>query len=404
MKLRALIRLSLIVAVVGFSFLSVSQLSRILGGAGDRLEFLGKAVCVSIILGSAVLFFSAVRGFRLAMPPFVQIVFLLAAAASLVWTYDVAESAKALASLTSFVALGFLVTNGALSARDTYLAVSAGCSLLVLLSLVGVFAGLPGLYDFKDGVWRLAGLAYGAHALARAAVIAAAIPLLLRVRALTGTVSVEALLIGVAFAVCVLASSRQTMFILLALVGILSIQRVPRKYLPGLALVGGLLALIVIFASIFGSLGDALVQAISRESIDDVFTLTNRTRIWDVLLPTIRSNPLLGFGYGAGGVFLLDNLYMGSEWRTTTAHNMLLQVLLEQGIFGLFAMAIYIAYLGRAFRLRGFYLEKYLVLVILSLGFVENSLASAPDYLFLLSVTVSVVVHRWMNEGVARNV
>lgn len=68
------------------------------------------------------------------------------------------------------------------------------------------------------------------------------------------------------------------------------------------------------------------------------FTLTGRTGLWDVILSSVREQPLLGYGYGAfwlGEDGPSREVWQFVTWEPNHAHNGLLELVLYTGLLGL---------------------------------------------------------------------
>lgn len=108
--------------------------------------------------------------------------------------------------------------------------------------------------------------------------------------------------------------------------------------------------IVIVFVSTFDpvrQLSDILVGVSRGGNLDEIMTLTGRTPIWAFTWEQIMNRPMFGHGYGAGqGVIIAGYI---DRWGTTTgsAHNALLQTLLDLGFLGgalliaIFAHSIY---------------------------------------------------------------
>ncbi len=109
----------------------------------------------------------------------------------------------------------------------------------------------------------------------------------------------------------------------------------------------GLLLMISIGTYVYYSEGvfGWLIPYLTRGSVETTETLTGRVPLWDVLLPYVGQNPLLGAGFAA--FWSPDNLYQiqlvtGFPW--VSAHNGFLEELLNTGLVGLALLLVFYVY------------------------------------------------------------
>lgn len=94
-----------------------------------------------------------------------------------------------------------------------------------------------------------------------------------------------------------------------------------------LVLVGGLIAAVVAGVAWFS---ESLVEYLLRgQTIDQFYTFTGRTDLWAFALSELNESPLLGFGYGAGRVVLIDEFFWAG-----TGHNLWIEAALSVGLIG----------------------------------------------------------------------
>lgn len=373
-----------------FAALSISQFSRLLGDFGSTLEFLAKGAASAGAIGTAILALVARHKFRVRFVPLSLLLLLGVATLSLLWSYDRVDSIKALGALTLCISVTFLVANGDIPAKYVFTCVGAGLVLMTVLSLAVGAAQAPNTWEFKDGLWRLAGVTYGPHAVARAGVFAFAIALLREERPGWRWGAFSAGLFLLALAACVESASRQS----LGLLGLACFVWGWRRFGPRASLITGalLISLALVVVALGGFSFDSILRLVAREDVNDVLTLTNRTRVWDVVSSTLIDNPVLGIGFGAGASFLLEYFSLEWGWTTTTAHNMFLQVLLELGAVGLLCYAFMLYQMSVAAVRERNAMVTFVVLSCWMLSPVENALAATPDYLFLLA-SVGMIRH-----------
>lgn len=122
-------------------------------------------------------------------------------------------------------------------------------------------------------------------------------------------------------------------------------------------------------------------------------TLTGRTEVWAAVLPAMKHQPLLGYGFGS---FWTDD--RRQLYDIPTAHNGYLDILLELGIVGL---ALFVAWLlSCARQLRRALVLDYdwasfgICLLLMSLVYnaTESALNSLTEYMTAVVVLASLVV------------
>jgi len=105
------------------------------------------------------------------------------------------------------------------------------------------------------------------------------------------------------------------------------------------------------FAVAFATANIALLARWLNKDI----TLTGRVPLWENLIPIALQKPFLGHGYGAtfNGFFSpVHEVWIQNRWNPSHAHNALLQIWLEIGIFGvLLYMTVYLRSIRNATRI-----------------------------------------------------
>jgi len=95
-------------------------------------------------------------------------------------------------------------------------------------------------------------------------------------------------------------------------------------------------AILIIFTGIFMPFSGKLPSRTLPKLLNRSETLTNRTQIWNALVPYAKKHIFLGYGYGS---------FWTTELRdqiSSHAHNGYLDTILELGIFGLFLFILFI--------------------------------------------------------------
>ncbi|MEM9889214.1 MAG: O-antigen ligase family protein [Actinomycetota bacterium] len=120
------------------------------------------------------------------------------------------------------------------------------------------------------------------------------------------------------------------------------------RTLPGAVMVGFIGS--GIFAVAFATANIALLA----DWLDKDVSLTGRVPLWEDLLVVMWESPLLGYGYDAafGGYFSpVHDVWIQNPWDPSHAHNALLQIWLDIGVFGvLLFLVLYFRSLTRAVR------------------------------------------------------
>lgn len=120
-----------------------------------------------------------------------------------------------------------------------------------------------------------------------------------------------------------------------------------RFYAPLTVVTASLLALTIYFAFGGDEMQDLVVAGLSGRE-DQIFSLTGRTLIWQVVLDIIRENPLFGYGPDLWGPEMSMAYFYVLGWAPSQSHNQYLQRLGEGGYVGL---ATFLIYLGGVFWL-----------------------------------------------------
>jgi O-antigen ligase len=132
--------------------------------------------------------------------------------------------------------------------------------------------------------------------------------------------------------------------------------------------------------------------AFRGESADTLMELHGRVDLWDDLRPAIAAHPVVGYGYQASRLVVLD----AASWAAY-AHNALLQTVLDLGIVGTFALLVLIgiAFLGRTRGIlpswaRAAALSLMVFLTVNAIS--TESFAGAPDFETLLLFVCALCV------------
>ena len=113
-----------------------------------------------------------------------------------------------------------------------------------------------------------------------------------------------------------------------------------------LVLVGGLIATVVAGVAWFS---ESLVEYLLRgQTVDQFYTFTGRTDLWAFALSELNESPVLGFGYGAARVILIDEFFWAG-----TGHNLWIEAALSVGVVGAVILTVVLLWsAGRSFSLQ----------------------------------------------------
>jgi exopolysaccharide production protein ExoQ len=138
--------------------------------------------------------------------------------------------------------------------------------------------------------------------------------------------------------------------------------------------------------------------------LDKDVTLTGRVPLWQNLIPIALLRPILGHGYGAtfGGYFSpIHEVWIQNRWNPSHAHNALLQIWLEIGIFGVILFVIvYGRAVARAIKIvaivpgaMGLWPLVFLTTTLL-VSITESGVASEPlGWMMFMVAVLSVSLH-----------
>lgn len=171
-------------------------------------------------------------------------------------------------------------------------------------------------------------------------------------------------------------------------------------------------ALVMTVLSLWSDAADAIVSMVSRtRSGGDVRNLTGRTAIWDFVWKSWQSSPI--FGYGLGSTRAIISEGWATVWgkTTATAHNALLESLLDLGVlgsvlvFGLVASVV--RDLVRGIRYAGPFAPNVslafgVMAFVIIFGLAEKSFAGTPSTstgaLFIVAAIAAAALRRPTDE------
>ncbi|MEZ5406751.1 MAG: O-antigen ligase [Acidimicrobiales bacterium] len=264
-------------------------------------------------------------------------------------TFWSADPSLTLRRATIFVAVtlygSYLVMRFSLDQILRLLAVMALLSLVI--NLLFVFA-LPQYGVDAAGNWQ--GVFIQKNSLGYVATLS--IPTLL-VSARTYPVLRWVFYAGAAGHVALLLGSQSKTMLMATLVTLASM--VVYKAFRGRKTLRGAVILSLVGSSTFAvAFATANIALLARWLNKDI-TLTGRVPLWENLIPIALQKPFLGHGFGAtfNGFFSpVHEVWIQNRWNPSHAHNALLQIWLEIGIFGvLLYLAVYLRSIRNATRI-----------------------------------------------------
>jgi len=192
----------------------------------------------------------------------------------------------------------------------------------------------------------------------------------------------------VVLSICLLMSNSRTSIGMVFVLGAAAILlRWRRLYLLIFALSVGMLAAVLILP-----VEDGVLRLMSRSGdIEEVTSMTGRASIWSAVPRLIEGRSWTGFGY-ASSVFVLPQHEQEVGFRTSHAHNIILQLLLTTGWIGVGLFCLSIVFVG----LRAAYLADRTALILLAYvllnGITESSafgtVANICSLAFAFAVTL----------------
>jgi exopolysaccharide production protein ExoQ len=152
---------------------------------------------------------------------------------------------------------------------------------------------------------------------------------------------------GALFTAIVMAKAVSALGVVFAFAAIMTMVQLSRRLERKTALFFG--SIVSVVAVTFFLFGDTLIAPILALFGRDM-SLTGRTEIWALLFNSIAKHPTLGYGYYAfwqGMEGESGNVIAAAHWFFGYAHNGLLEIVLQLGLFG---TAIFLATLVMAFK------------------------------------------------------
>ncbi len=128
---------------------------------------------------------------------------------------------------------------------------------------------------------------------------------------------------------------------------------------------------------------ESSIQSLSRSgSVEELYSFTGRMNIWIFVWEKFLQSPVVGYGYAASRVIITGGFSSRWGFTSTTAHNMVLQSLLDTGLIGTLFLGLALVNHGiRWFRKPSPIGGATLVYVLLQGFFESGPIGSIPNLL-----------------------
>lgn len=341
------------------------------------------------------------------LSPTVGVAFILTiwGVVSIGWSDQPASTAaKGVTFVTMFFCMGFFalrLDSVSLIRGAAYGALATLCMSLIAVAIVPHLAATT---EFHDGAWR--GIYSQKNVLGRAASIAIAFLLMLRLYAIGREKALCSIGIGFGFFMVFMSQSATSLAVSLMLIIIVPMVRffsafsIKTRLLSFASIIAALILMIVFIPEIL----DGLAMLMGRKA-----DLTGRVPLWEYVLSDAWKRPYLG--YGLGGYYTESRSYLFQdelEWMPEQSHNGLLDLFIELGAVGFFiGFMAFVAYWVEAIIQSRFAPEPTRVLclcmVLLIILFnVTESNFFRPSNLFWIVFLVSAMRLSVDRRGVGR--
>jgi O-antigen ligase len=190
------------------------------------------------------------------------------------------------------------------------------------------------------------------------------------------------------FAAVVITARSRSVLIVTSLAVFPLLWRLGRKTIPVIVVaVMGLLAAAWPYSQTISNLPQSAESYLMRgQTMEDAYTVSGRTEVWDIAIKSFLESPLFGHGY-----YLMTStgtMYVWGAQRWQTAHNIYLHVLSGTGLMGFFLLAwalfFVLSPLARCLK-AGTHVQRVALFVFLlvawylALGFFELSFGGPID-------------------------
>lgn len=262
-----------------------------------------------------------------------------------------------------------------------------GTSSLVFLSLMATVVSPDLVYQeywndlgYIEGV-RFKGLTTNANSLGQLAAVSLFIVIVMGKSIFRKKSITRGLLIFTLFCILIFSQSRTSLLaLLLALSYVFFYRRFAFFY------TATYFTFCFITVIYFTELYKYLLPSLSRSgSVEELFTFTGRTLIWEVVWELIKESPYFGYGYASSKVIIPLNFETSWGWTTVNSHSFMLQLLLSTGFIG--SLPIFLLISFQFYRLLTFKgrLSSALFVFVLVTGILESgAIGPIPNFMTLV--------------------
>lgn len=316
---------------------------------------------------------------------------------SLYWSYSITNTFTALFGAVVILLASLTILSVKLNEVEIAKAIHFSSLVIILSCLLLTPIFTSNFFDFLQGKFRYTGYTYGAHAIARISTLLFISTMYLLWKK-KFSILYLLLTLMLSIFIVVITDSRQayiaalvTVFVFIALKVFDAKYKVYYLYLLSLALFSICIYLIL----------DSLILDLSNLSrtgnIDEIITLTGRTKIWVVVYELIEKKPFLGYGFGAGSEVIMENYSTSHGWTTGSSHNSFLHASLEVGIFFASLLHIILLYSVYISMKNKHYFYFCVCLFTLVICIIERAIAGPVDYLMLLILLTPNIISNYEN-------
>lgn len=160
------------------------------------------------------------------------------------------------------------------------------------------------------------------------------------------------------------------------------------------ALAGGIVTVLVLYIALQSQphMLDSLGGHFSRSGdATELYTLTGRLEIWDLVWRKVLEQPWLGWGYNSSKIILGQNYGFTNGLMVDTAHNFYLQNLLSVGFIGIVPIVGLLVWMGVRFVTRPVAIITYFLMAILVSSVSDtDALGTTPTVMTLVFIVISI--------------
>ena len=191
------------------------------------------------------------------------------------------------------------------------------------------------------------------------------------------------------FSTLLLTGSRTWLAVSLAIMGLAVWRELNIKsralLISGTMTLVGLVGLILI-NELDGNFIDSALSGISRSGkSEEIYSMTGRAELWEVVREKIADSPLFGVGYGCQRYAIEDHY-----WVTRHAHNLILNTALGSGVIGAaFLIFLLLSQIGRALFRDEMFPAAILLMVLIG-GIAENPIFNPMPGAIMLFLLITL--------------